>query len=306
MKKSLFIWWFVGGISFSAFGQLPREYQSYIWQMDSLYMTGNFAEASLTFDKALRVAESVNAKPTGWYNAACCAARAGETEVAFARLFSLLELESNWYQDDPFADTDLQSLHTDARWKIYADTLFQRKERIEQYFDKPLRNHLQQLGQRDQQIRIQYLNAYNTQPQNEQLTDSLLREMQLIDKENETEICQILDECGWIGRKVVGDACTVFWVIIQHAPVELQKKYLPLFRQGVSEGDLSASDVAMMEDRICLFEDRPQRYGSQIVEQDGRRVIYKLEDASKVDEWRQEIGMIPLDVYLKQMNATMH
>jgi len=306
MKKCIVWIWLFMGWSLSALAQLPTDFYRYTAQMDSLYMAGNYAEASSAFDKALAVAAQANAQPTGWYNAACCAAKAGLTDVAFSRLFSLLKQEQNWYQDDPNADADLNSLHADKRWQSYSDSLFQRKERIERYYDKPLRNRLKELGQRDQNIRYQFLNAYNTEKRDEALIDSLMKEMQRIDQENEKEICSILDERGWVGSQVVGEACSVFWLIIQHASVELQKKYLPMFKQGVAEGDLSAANVAMMEDRICLFEERPQRYGSQIVEKDGRRVVYQLEDISKVDEWRQEVGMDPLDVYLKQMNATMN
>ena len=56
----------------------------------------------------------------------------------------------------------------------------------------------------------------------------------------------------------------------------------------------------MMDDRIAMFEGRPQKYGSQIVE--GR--LYRLLDPEKVDMWRSEMDMQPLDDYLRQMGAT--
>ncbi|EKC43802.1 hypothetical protein OBE_17811, partial [human gut metagenome] len=39
------------------------------------------------------------------------------------------------------------------------------------------------------------------------------------------------------------------------------KEYLPLFLKAAERGDIPRENVAMMEDRICLFEGRPQRYG---------------------------------------------
>jgi hypothetical protein len=77
-----------------------------------------------------------------------------------------------------------------------------------------------------------------------------------------------------------------------------------LFQEAASKGDISKEGLAMMEDRMNMFEGKPQRYGSQIVDDGkGQKVVYQLLDASKVDEWRSEIGMEPLDDYLKKMNA---
>ena len=57
----------------------------------------------------------------------------------------------------------------------------------------------------------------------------------------------------------------------------------------------------MMDDRIAMFEGRPQKYGSQIV--DGH--LYPLQDPAQVDRWRQEMGMPPLADYLKQMGISL-
>ena len=64
----------------------------------------------------------------------------------------------------------------------------------------------------------------------------------------------------------------------------------------------SKEGVAMMEDRINMFEGKPQRYGSQIEEDErGNPRLYQLLDESKVDEWRSEMGMEPLKDYLRKM-----
>jgi hypothetical protein len=38
-------------------------------------------------------------------------------------------------------------------------------------------------------------------------------------------------------------------------------------------------------------------------DEDGRYVPFELLDAQKVDDWRKEVGMEPLEEYLKNMNA---
>lgn len=104
---------------------------------------------------------------------------------------------------------------------------------------------------------------------------------------------------GFVGKSVVGDACSVFWLVIQHSPLELQEKYLPLFKKAAPNGDIPLSNVAMMEDRINMFQGKPQKYDSQIV--DGH--LWKLQDESMVDQWRKQVGMESLDDYLKLMKA---
>ena len=260
-------------------------------------MGGDYAGASRQFDHAFAVSHDIPGHHL--YNAACAAAQAGLNDVAFRRLNARLKNEPNWYVDDPNADPDLAPLHSDLRWKAYVDTIIARRDRIEAGFDKPLRAQLQDIGQRDQDIRHEFLNAYRATPRNQTLIDSLAHQMQRIDSVNQAEICHILDTRGCVGSDLVGNACSVFWLVIQHAPVELQRRYFPLFVQAAQRGDLARENVAMMDDRIALFEGRPQRYGTQIVE--GK--LYQLLDPTKVDLWRQEMGMQPLADYLRQMGV---
>ena len=96
----------------------------------------------------------------------------------------------------------------------------------------------------------------------------------------------------------------VYWLVIQHAPVEMQKKYFPLFVEAIERGDMERSQVAMMDDRIAMHEGRPQKYGSQIVENEhGKRVIYQLLDPTQVDQWRKAMDLPPLADYMKQMGV---
>ena len=276
----------------------PRTYGEYVHSADSCFMAGDYRGASAQFERAFAVGETIYG--THLYNAACAAALAGEDDAAFARLNARLSKEPDWYVDDPGADNDLAALHDDARWKAYVDTVAARRNRIEANFDKPLRARLQEIGRSDQSIRYEFLQAYSATEPDQALIDSLTHEMQRVDSINQVAICDILDTRGFVGSDKVGNACAVFWLVIQHAPVELQKKYFSLFEQASLSGDVSRESIAMMDDRIAMSEGRPQRYGSQIV--DGK--VYQLLDPDNVDRWRREMGMSPLADYLRQMGAT--
>jgi hypothetical protein len=53
--------------------------------------------------------------------------------------------------------------------------------------------------------------------------------------------------------------------IPQHAigDPQLQSRWLPLLQEAVTKGEAEPAHVAYLEDRICFYERRPQRYGTQ-------------------------------------------
>ncbi len=283
-----------------AIAQYSREYVELTTKADSLFMVGEYEASSKTFGKALEMKDFI--QPIHLYNGACAAALADDMETAFSRLYTKLEREKDWYSDNIANDDDLISLHDDSRWQILIDSLNLRKHRIEANFDKPLRRRLQMIMKTDQEVRVAFLAAHNRQPHDSIAEAEALHEMQRVDKLNQEQICKILDSRGFVGSDKVGDAVGTFWAVIQHSDVNIQKKYLPLFREAAKKGDLAKEGVAMMEDRINMFEGKPQRYGSQIEEDEhGNPRLYQLLDESKVDEWRSEMGMEPLKDYLRKM-----
>ena len=283
-----------------AIAQYSREYVELTTKADSLFMVGEYEASSKTFGKALEMKDFI--QPIHLYNGACAAALADDMETAFSRLYTKLEREKDWYSDNITNDDDLISLHDDNRWQILIDSINLRKHRIEANFDKPLRRRLQMIMKTDQEVRVAFLAAHNRQPHDSIAEAEALHEMQRVDKLNQEQICKILDSRGFVGSDKVGDAVGTFWAVIQHSDVNIQKKYLPLFQEAAQKGDIAKEGVAMMEDRINMFEGKPQRYGSQIEEDEhGNPRLYKLLDESKVDEWRSEMGMEPLKDYLRKM-----
>lgn len=278
------------------------DYDDCIMKADACFMQGDYLGACNAFDKAFTIKEKI--QDNHLYNSACAAAMAGLNDKAFERLNMRLHRDPDWYVEDPNRDNDLANIHSDERWQAYCDTIARRRDRIEANYDKPLMLRLRKIGRSDQDIRHVFLAAYNAQPRDQHLVDSLTVEMQKTDSINQKEICDILDTRGFVGKEAVGDACTVYWLIIQHAPMELQKKYFHVFVDAMERGDISKSQVAMMDDRIAMFERRPQKYGSQIVENEqGKRVIYQLLDPGKVDQWRKEMELNPLADYMKEMGV---
>lgn len=127
--------------------------------------------------------------------------------------------------------------------------------------------------------------------------------MQKNDSMNLRAVRAIIDEYGWLGPgKIGGQASQAMFLVIQHADIDVQKKYLPLIREAAENGETSKSNLALLEDRIAIREGREQIYGSQVWVDPVTNTHYVdlLSDPDHVDERRAEVGLPPMEVYLKQ------
>lgn len=278
------------------------QYNSFISKADSCFMKGNYTLASEFFDKAF----AIGVKPQGnhLYNGACAAAMSGDENAAFCRLFTRLRLYPEWYSNQIQNDRDLSSLHSAEQWRVLCDSLQNRKILIEKNYDHALKARLDSIHSRDQLPRHAYLAALQTVPQDTLLVKKRLRDMQMNDSINQIEVFDILDRYGWPSSGIVGGANFAIWEVIQHTSLEAIEKYLPLFHKAAADNELNKSFVAMMEDRCEMWHNRPQKYGTQgIRDENGVFIPYTLLNPDKVDEWRAEMDLPPLEEYIKQMNS---
>jgi len=119
-----------------------------------------------------------------------------------------------------------------------------------------------------------------------------------VHRRNAQELQAILEQFGWPGQALVGEqGAHAAWLVLQHAigHPELQRRGLPLLKEAVARHEADPAQVAYLEDRICFFERRPQRYGTQIDwDEHGQMSPWRLEDPERVDEYRQAVGLGPL------------
>ena len=123
--------------------------------------------------------------------------------------------------------------------------------------------------------------------------------MEQVHLKNARELERMIDRRGWLGKSLVGAGCAEnAWLIVQHAIglPDFQRKCLRLIRRAVEDGEAEAWQAAYLEDRIRFFEGKPQRYGTQSDwNEEGKMQVYKLENEEKVNEYRAEIGLNPLE-----------
>ena len=120
----------------------------------------------------------------------------------------------------------------------------------------------------------------------------------------------IIEEHGWPGKSLVGeDGSHAAWFLLQHAieRPDLQRRALSLLRAAVAQGEAAPAQAAYLDDKICFFERRPQRYGTQFDwDADGRMSPWVLADPERVDEYRSAVGLGPLQEKIDQFGGDEH
>lgn len=163
-----------------------------------------------------------------------------------------------------------------------------------------LRAELEAMHETDQAQRQQMTVVEREQgPTSPQLAE-LWKKQNASDRYNIGRLEAIIAEIGWPKRSLVGNrAASAAFLILQHADLAYQKKYLALARAAVAEKEMSGSSLALLEDRVRLREGGKQIYGSQVHRNDaGEWEPLPLEDPAGVDARRTSVGLGPLADYL--------
>ena len=126
--------------------------------------------------------------------------------------------------------------------------------------------------------------------------------MASIDDENATWIREVIEISGWPGKSLVGeDGARAAFLLVQHAPQDLQEHCLPLLEKAVGDGEAAKRHWAYLFDRVLMRRGQPQVYGTQFITRDGETVAYAISDPDSVDVRRAELGLEPMTEYTKRM-----
>ncbi|MBL8510078.1 MAG: hypothetical protein JNM52_00405 [Betaproteobacteria bacterium] len=131
----------------------------------------------------------------------------------------------------------------------------------------------------------------------------LWAEQLVIDKANQVRLDDMVKQAGWPKKSEWGfKASQAAFLIAQHAPLEVMKRYYPLLQAALAEGELLKGNFALFEDRIRMYEMRPQLYGSQLKRdpQTGKQFFWPIEDEANVDKRRAEMELEPLADYARR------
>ncbi|WP_316805218.1 DUF6624 domain-containing protein [Pedobacter nototheniae] len=125
------------------------------------------------------------------------------------------------------------------------------------------------------------------------------------DSTNLIKVAAIISKYGWLSSEEIGEAGnSAMFMVIQHADLKAQEKYLPMLRLASKEQKLKATHLALIEDRVAMFNGKKQIYGSQLAWNitANKFTIMPMVDPDHIDERRASIGLPPYAAYLSDMN----
>jgi hypothetical protein len=129
--------------------------------------------------------------------------------------------------------------------------------------------------------------------------------MEAVHKKNASRLALIIDRNGWPGISLVGeDGARAAWLIAQHAigNPPFMRRCLLLLTKAASENEAPRWQLAMMEDRIRMYEGRPQAYGTQFQpDKNGAFVPYTIENPENVNERRRAVGLNTLEERISEI-----
>lgn len=174
-------------------------------------------------------------------------------------------------------------------------------------FDKSLMAQLDSIHKLDQHYRQQMSKIEKKYGAQSEEFITLLLQIEETDSLILIEVEKILDEHGWLGADVIGEQGNkTLFLVIQHSDLETQLKYLPMMREAVQLGNARKIDFALFEDRIAMRQGKRQIYGSQISKNydTGEIYVWPLIEPEKVNERRAEVGLGPIEDYVKRLGIT--
>lgn len=124
-------------------------------------------------------------------------------------------------------------------------------------------------------------------------------EMEKVHLANANRLEEILQETGWPDKERFGiHARDAAMLIVQHA-ISLpafQRTCLKHIEAAVNSGKEEKRNYAFLHDRIRFNERKPQKFGTQYDwDQNSEMSPWTLENQEKVNEWREEYGLNPIE-----------
>ncbi len=287
------------GFSLSSSSIISQTYDEYIIQATELYQAKKYQESSKFWDKAFNIHSGFS---SDYYNSACTNALAGKTTKSFNYLEKAIK--NGWEDIDWMKeDNDLTSLKESKKWSDFIEDIPEFKKGYLSSLNIKIKETLENLRMQDQTIRLLLPDAENRfgRESNEYKwfrSELMPRNDSLV----LNKITDVLEKNGWLGINEVGElANQTLWLVIQHAPLDIQKKYLPLLEKSVNKGKSKARYLAFLQDRILMREDKKQIYGTQSLwnKENKKNVIWPITNYKTVNQRRKKVGLESVEDYAK-------
>ena len=166
---------------------------------------------------------------------------------------------------------------------------------------------LKSLREPDQRHREEGIRLWSEKGTDSPEAKALWARQDSLDRINQSRLEEIVAKHGWPGVRLAGlHGADAAFLILDHAPLAFQKKYLPKLQAATNAGDVPPMWAAMVDDRVRVNEGKPQRYGTQVLIKPGSKTweLRPIEDEAHVDDRRAAVGFEPLAEYLQGFGIT--
>jgi len=290
MDKTLSLLLFALFLSTLSFAQEPSK-------ADSLRDEG---QLDLAIEEYAKIFKEQPDNRNNTYNYSCAYALKQQRDSAFHYLNIAV---SNDTSVQALNDPDFYFLLKDERWEELEKKMVERVEaKFGTYENLPLAKELWKMKIKDQAFYYHLKVAEKVAGRKSPIISAIWELKHQLNQENVKRIEEIIAEHGWPKKSVVkGSAASTVFLIIQHADIEIQKKYLPMMKEAANNEEASWSSLALLIDRVNLREGGKQIYGSQIYRnEDGSFYVKDLEEPEFVNQRRREVGLGPIEDYVKR------
>jgi hypothetical protein len=129
------------------------------------------------------------------------------------------------------------------------------------------------------------------------LVDNYHPRLEEVHRANASRLRQIIAVFGWPGMALVGEkGAKAAWRIALHAISEpaFMRQCRDLVQVASDAGDAPRWQFAILDDRIRVYEGRPQRYGTQLRVGPNGLEPHPLENEGRINSMRMQAGLPPL------------
>lgn len=282
-------------VSFEAFSQDNNIrnnisnilYMNYSKKADSLFLKKEYLRSIYFYNLAFKVWDN-KGLPQHRYRAGVAYSALNKIDSGFYQLIRVAK-KTEYLGCDSLERPEFQILKKDMRWNYLTDLLCTGSNSELGALLLKIRNNDQNCRKDIDSIGKKF-GFVSPQMKSKWVLVKLQDSIDLL------QVDSIYSIYGWPGPELVGKkANQAFWLVIQHSPLSVEKKYAPIMQQAVMDGKADPKNFAYLTDRILMYEDKPQKYGTQYkIKKDGIQRLYKLENEKEVNMIRDSVGLSPL------------
>jgi hypothetical protein len=223
-----------------------------------------------------------------------------QNDSAFKYLTSAAELDTDALL---FNYGDLYTLMQDERWKAIEQTTFNKALSKYKVKDTTIVKALWRIKLIDQcyYTTIHFYEKKYSPEYSGHDSLWLLREKAI--QPNIQYITQLIDKIGWPKKsEYTKKGSKAVFYALQHSTDSIISKYLPLLTAACQANEADWDDYAHMVDRILVFNNHEQIYGTHYAyESNTTDTIYLMptKDTINLDKRRNVIGLKPIKAYYK-------